>query len=102
MYYAITAFIIALCFSLLAQATDLDSEDSTLLYVLTFSPQHGSLNKTLEDGSQETLKIGSNFTQNDLDEERITYTHYGTLYHISVKACVILCIISTLPYLWRN
>uniref|UniRef100_H2YPT4 Calx-beta domain-containing protein n=1 Tax=Ciona savignyi TaxID=51511 RepID=H2YPT4_CIOSA len=58
------------------KATDLDSEDSSLMYVITFPPQHGALNVT-RDGEVTQLVAGSNFTQDDIDNDRISYTHTG-------------------------
>ena len=59
------------------QATDLDSDDSSLLYIITFAPQHGELNLTSASGVSRKLGVGGNFTQNDIDMKRLTYTHTG-------------------------
>ncbi|CAK8684298.1 unnamed protein product [Clavelina lepadiformis] len=59
------------------KATDLDSEDSELLYVITFPPQHGVLQVRDEFGGASNLTAGGNFTQDDVDNDRIFYTHTG-------------------------
>nr|CAB3247089.1 FRAS1-related extracellular matrix protein 2 [Phallusia mammillata] len=59
------------------KATDLDSEDRTLLYVITFGPQHGELNVTDGSGFSRIVRVGDNFTQDDIDNNRLTYTHTG-------------------------
>jgi len=60
-----------------SQATDLDSEDSSLRYIITFAPQHGMLNIT-KHGVVRRLTAGDNFTQADIDAGRVSYTHTGT------------------------
>nr|XP_039265536.1 FRAS1-related extracellular matrix protein 2-like [Styela clava] len=59
------------------KATDLDSDDSTLTFIITFGPHHGNLSRTNAEGRMITLKVGDNFTQKDIDDNKIAYHHTG-------------------------
>ncbi|XP_076002015.1 FRAS1-related extracellular matrix protein 2b [Genypterus blacodes] len=54
------------------KATDLDSEDSTLTYIVRYGPSQGFL----QCGSHN-ITVGMNFTQNQLDQGLIVYIHNG-------------------------
>ncbi|XP_061916520.1 FRAS1-related extracellular matrix protein 2b isoform X1 [Entelurus aequoreus] len=58
-------------------ATDLDSEDSTLTYIVRYGPGQGYLQKTVPNGMLQNISVGMNFTQNDLDQGLIIYVHNG-------------------------
>uniref|UniRef100_A0A3Q3WF96 Calx-beta domain-containing protein n=1 Tax=Mola mola TaxID=94237 RepID=A0A3Q3WF96_MOLML len=59
------------------KATDLDSDDSTLTYIIRFGPSQGLLQRKIPSGSLENITIGMNFTQAEVDEELILYIHSG-------------------------
>ncbi|XP_038063406.1 extracellular matrix protein 3-like [Patiria miniata] len=61
------------------QATDLDSPDSNLTFVVRFEPQNGLLQRLSKfDGSVvENITLGMNFTQWEVDNQRIRYVHTG-------------------------
>ncbi|TSX58287.1 FRAS1-related extracellular matrix protein 2 [Bagarius yarrelli] len=59
------------------KATDLDSEDSTLTFVIRYGPSQGILQQKTEHGSFRNITVGMNFTQMDLDRGHIFYTHDG-------------------------
>ncbi|XP_040006591.1 FRAS1-related extracellular matrix protein 2a isoform X3 [Xiphias gladius] len=59
------------------KATDLDSDDSTLTYIIRFGPSQGLLQRKTPYGSLENITLGMNFTQAELDEGLIVYTHNG-------------------------
>ncbi|KAK7882970.1 hypothetical protein WMY93_029144 [Mugilogobius chulae] len=59
------------------KATDLDSEDSTLIYIIRYGPGQGYLQKTTPFGTFQNLTVGMNFTQNDIDLGAIVYIHNG-------------------------
>ncbi|XP_060744060.1 FRAS1-related extracellular matrix protein 2b [Tachysurus vachellii] len=59
------------------KATDLDTKDSTLTYVIRYGPNQGILQKRTPFGTLQNITIGMNFTQNDIDENRIIYVHNG-------------------------
>ncbi|KAL7832119.1 hypothetical protein AOLI_G00296670 [Acnodon oligacanthus] len=59
------------------KATDLDSEDSTLTYVIRYGPNQGILQRRTPLGTLENITIGMNFTQNDVDQGLILYVHNG-------------------------
>ncbi|XP_055982229.1 FRAS1-related extracellular matrix protein 2 [Sorex fumeus] len=58
-------------------ATDLDSEDKSLVYVIRFGPGHGLLQRQKFTGSFENITIGMNFTQDEVDRNLIQYVHLG-------------------------
>ncbi|XP_062308992.1 FRAS1-related extracellular matrix protein 2-like [Osmerus eperlanus] len=71
------------------KATDLDSEDSTLAYVISFGPGQGVLQRQVRgDGrtshssglggtSARNITVGMNFTQAEVDQGLIFYIHNG-------------------------
>lgn len=59
------------------KATDLDSDDSTLAYIIRFGPGQGLLQRKTLTGSVENITVGMNFTQAEIDEGLIVYTHSG-------------------------
>uniref|UniRef100_A0A8C6ML34 FRAS1 related extracellular matrix 2a n=1 Tax=Nothobranchius furzeri TaxID=105023 RepID=A0A8C6ML34_NOTFU len=59
------------------KATDLDSEDSTLTYIVRFGPGQGFLHRKTQFGSLENITVGMNFTQAEVDEGLILYAHNG-------------------------
>lgn len=59
------------------KATDLDSDDSTLTYVIRFGPGQGLLQRKTPSGSLENITLGMNFTQAEVDARLLLYTHNG-------------------------
>ncbi|XP_070839908.1 FRAS1-related extracellular matrix protein 2a [Chaetodon trifascialis] len=59
------------------KATDLDSDDSTLTYIIRFGPGQGLLQRKIPSGSLENITQGMNFTQAEVDAGLIVYTHSG-------------------------
>ncbi|XP_029622601.1 FRAS1-related extracellular matrix protein 2a [Salmo trutta] len=59
------------------KATDLDSDDGALTYVIRFGPVQGVLQRKTPSGSLENIMLGMNFTQSDVDKRLIVYTHNG-------------------------
>ena len=61
------------------QATDLDSPDSNLTFVVRLEPNQGLLQRLSKiDGSvAENITLGMNFTQWEVDNQRIRYVHTG-------------------------
>ncbi|KAM6946095.1 FRAS1-related extracellular matrix protein 2b [Aplochiton taeniatus] len=59
------------------KATDLDSEDSSLVYIIRYGPGQGCLQKTTLYGTVENVTVGMNFTQNEVDRGGIVYVHNG-------------------------
>uniref|UniRef100_H3CX40 FRAS1 related extracellular matrix 2a n=1 Tax=Tetraodon nigroviridis TaxID=99883 RepID=H3CX40_TETNG len=59
------------------KATDLDSDDSTLTYILRFGPGQGLLQRKIPSGPLENITLGMNFTQAEVDTGRILYRHSG-------------------------
>ncbi|XP_060050888.1 FRAS1-related extracellular matrix protein 2 isoform X2 [Erinaceus europaeus] len=58
-------------------ATDLDSEDRFLVYIIRYGPGHGVLQRQKPTGTFENITLGMNFTQDDLDRNLIQYVHFG-------------------------
>ncbi|EHB17514.1 FRAS1-related extracellular matrix protein 2 [Heterocephalus glaber] len=58
-------------------ATDLDSEDKSLVYVMRYGPEHGVLQRRKLTGAFENITLGMNFTQDEVDRNLIQYVHYG-------------------------
>ncbi|XP_035241767.1 FRAS1-related extracellular matrix protein 2-like [Anguilla anguilla] len=59
------------------KATDLDSEDSTLTYVIRYGPGQGFLQRKTPFGLYENITVGMKFTQSEVDQELIVYIHNG-------------------------
>nr|XP_006628286.1 PREDICTED: FRAS1-related extracellular matrix protein 2 [Lepisosteus oculatus] len=59
------------------KATDLDSEDSTLTYIIRYGPGQGFLQRKTPFGSLENITVGMNFTQSEVDRNLIVYIHNG-------------------------
>ncbi|KAK6494141.1 FRAS1-related extracellular matrix protein 2-like [Huso huso] len=60
------------------KATDLDSEDKTLTYIIRFEPGQGFLQRITTLGELVgNITIGMNFTQDDIDKGLIQYVHTG-------------------------
>ncbi|XP_075419717.1 FRAS1-related extracellular matrix protein 2 [Tenrec ecaudatus] len=58
-------------------ATDLDSEDKSLVYIIRYGPGHGLLQKQKPTGTFENITLGMNFTQDEVDRHLIQYVHCG-------------------------
>lgn len=59
------------------KATDLDSEDSMLSYIIRYGPSQGYLQRTLPSGTLQNITVGMNFTQKEVDQGLILYIHNG-------------------------
>ncbi|KAM4807701.1 FRAS1-related extracellular matrix protein 3 [Rhinophrynus dorsalis] len=60
------------------KATDIDSDDKTLTYIIRFGPGQGLLQRLDQDGLVlANITVGMNFTQDDIDKGFIQYTHTG-------------------------
>ncbi|XP_049431948.1 FRAS1-related extracellular matrix protein 2b [Epinephelus fuscoguttatus] len=59
------------------KATDLDSEDSMLTYIIRFGPGQGYLQRATPSGTLQNITVGMNFTQNEVDQGLIVYIHNG-------------------------
>ncbi|XP_012886943.1 PREDICTED: FRAS1-related extracellular matrix protein 2 [Dipodomys ordii] len=58
-------------------ATDLDSEDKSLVYIIRYGPGHGFLQRQKPTGVFENITLGMNFTQDEVDRNVIQYVHIG-------------------------
>ncbi|XP_036913585.1 FRAS1-related extracellular matrix protein 2 isoform X2 [Sturnira hondurensis] len=58
-------------------ATDLDSEDRSLVYIIRYGPEHGLLQRRNPTGAFENVSLGMNFTQEDVDNNLLQYVHSG-------------------------
>ncbi|XP_012499273.1 PREDICTED: FRAS1-related extracellular matrix protein 2 [Propithecus coquereli] len=61
----------------LLMATDLDSEDKSLVYIIRYGPGHGLLQRQKPTGAFENITVGMNFTQDEVDRNVIQYVHVG-------------------------
>ncbi|XP_040029913.2 FRAS1-related extracellular matrix protein 2b [Gasterosteus aculeatus] len=59
------------------KATDLDSEDDLLTYIIRYGPSQGYLQKSTATGTLQNITVGMNFTQNEVDQGLIIYIHNG-------------------------
>ncbi|KAA0722212.1 FRAS1-related extracellular matrix protein 2 ECM3 -like protein [Triplophysa tibetana] len=60
------------------KATDLDSEDKELTYILRYGPGQGYIQRITKHGVVTgNISIGMNFTQDELDKQLIQYVHTG-------------------------
>lgn len=60
------------------KATDLDSEDKALTYIVRYGPAQGYLQRINTFGDVlGNITIGQNFTQDDIDKHLIQYVHTG-------------------------
>lgn len=62
------------------KAKDLDSEDSSLLFIVMMDAVSGKLQKLNVSGLYSDLTKGSNFTQLDIDKKRIRFVLYRLFY----------------------
>ncbi|XP_029458608.1 FRAS1-related extracellular matrix protein 2 [Rhinatrema bivittatum] len=63
--------------SRILKATDLDSDDKTLTYIIRYGPNQGLLQKRKLTGGIENITLGMNFTQDEVDKDLIQYSHFG-------------------------
>ncbi|KAI9547946.1 hypothetical protein NQZ68_012963 [Dissostichus eleginoides] len=59
------------------KATDLDSEDDMLTYIIRYGPGQGYLQMATPFGTLQNITVGMNFTQNEVDQGLIVYIHNG-------------------------
>ncbi|XP_061440792.1 FRAS1-related extracellular matrix protein 3 isoform X1 [Rhineura floridana] len=60
------------------QATDIDSEDKMLTYIIRLLPRHGLLQRMSKEGQVlGNITLGMNFTQDEIDQGCIRYLHTG-------------------------
>ena len=60
------------------KATDLDSEDKDLMYIVRYGPRQGYLQRISKFGDVlGNITLGMNFTQNEIDKQLIQYVHTG-------------------------
>ncbi|KAM4706610.1 FRAS1-related extracellular matrix protein 3 [Discoglossus pictus] len=60
------------------KATDVDSDDKSLTYIIRYGPSQGLLQRLDEAGDViSNITLGMNFTQDDIDKGFIQYSHTG-------------------------
>nr|XP_057928027.1 FRAS1-related extracellular matrix protein 3 [Doryrhamphus excisus] len=60
------------------KATDFDSDDSTLVYIIRYGPSQGYLQRISKFGDViGNISVGMNFTQTEIDKHLIQYVHTG-------------------------
>lgn len=59
------------------KATDLDSDDESLTFIIRFGPSQGLLQRKTPSGALENITLGMNFTQAEISAGLIAYTHKG-------------------------
>lgn len=59
------------------KATDLDSDDESLAFIIRFGPGQGLLQRKTPTGALENITLGMNFTQAEISAGLIVYTHKG-------------------------
>ncbi|XP_048840186.1 FRAS1-related extracellular matrix protein 2-like [Brienomyrus brachyistius] len=59
------------------KATDLDSDDSSLTYIIRLGPGQGFLQRKTPSGLLENITVGMNFTQRQVDLDLMVYIHNG-------------------------
>ncbi|XP_070554250.1 extracellular matrix protein 3-like [Ptychodera flava] len=60
------------------KATDLDSNDPDITFIVRFGPHDGFLQRLDENGRVlQNITVGMNFTQHEIDTNRIRYIHTG-------------------------
>ncbi|XP_035288338.1 FRAS1-related extracellular matrix protein 2-like isoform X1 [Anguilla anguilla] len=59
------------------KATDLDSEDDKLTYIIRYGPGQGLLQRKMPSGLVENITVGMNFTQSQVNEDLVVYVHSG-------------------------
>ncbi|KAM4796083.1 FRAS1-related extracellular matrix protein 2 [Rhinophrynus dorsalis] len=59
------------------KATDLDSDDKTLTYIIRYGPGQGLLQRRIPHGGLENITLGMSFTQDEVDRDLIQYEHFG-------------------------
>uniref|UniRef100_A0A8C4NEW7 FRAS1 related extracellular matrix 2a n=1 Tax=Eptatretus burgeri TaxID=7764 RepID=A0A8C4NEW7_EPTBU len=59
------------------KATDFDSEDKDLMYVIKFGPTQGVLQRQGQNGILVNISTSMTFTQDEIDKKLIQYVHRG-------------------------
>lgn len=59
------------------KATDLDSDDESLTFIIRFGPSQGLLQRKTPSGALGNITLGMNFTQAEISAGLIVYAHKG-------------------------